>query len=93
MSRKVDYSCLINKFRWLHYLKPEIRCDDFSRQEEEIILTSHKELGNRWVEIAKRLPGRSDNHIKNFFYAKVRKEVRRINSGFKNDTMHKSNIM
>jgi len=74
----------------LHYLNPNMRNDEFSRDEIEYILTAHKTEGNKWVNIASKLPGRSDNMIKNFFYATVRKEMRRLNSEFKNDETYKS---
>jgi hypothetical protein len=35
--------------------------------------------GNKWSEIAKHLPGRSENSIKNFFYSRIRKLIRQYN--------------
>ena len=41
--------------------------------EEKKIFDLHKKLGNKWADIAKELPGRSDNCIKNYFYSTHRK--------------------
>ncbi|KAK8660819.1 hypothetical protein V6N13_051727 [Hibiscus sabdariffa] len=54
------------RLRWLNYLRPDIKRGNISHDEEELIIRLHTLLGNRWSLIAGRLPGRTDNEIKNY---------------------------
>ncbi|XP_031475586.2 transcription repressor MYB6-like [Nymphaea colorata] len=64
------------RLRWMNYLRPDIKRGNISSDEEELILKLHALLGNRWSLIAGRLPGRTDNEIKNYWNTHLSKKVR-----------------
>ncbi|KAK6157241.1 hypothetical protein DH2020_011489 [Rehmannia glutinosa] len=66
------------RLRWTNYLRPDIKRGRFSFEEEETIIQLHSVLGNKWSAIAARLPGRTDNEIKNFWNTHIRKRLLRM---------------
>ncbi|XP_074565057.1 transcription factor MYB1-like [Curcuma longa] len=63
------------RLRWMNYLRPGIKRGDIGADEEDLIIRLHRLLGNRWSLIARRLPGRTDNEIKNYWNSHLSKKL------------------
>ncbi|KAI5069481.1 hypothetical protein GOP47_0015782 [Adiantum capillus-veneris] len=64
------------RLRWFNYLRPDLKQGNISPEEEKLIIHLHAHLGNRWALIASKLPGRTDNEIKNHWNAHIKKRLR-----------------
>ncbi|KAL6864668.1 hypothetical protein ACP4OV_015819 [Aristida adscensionis] len=79
--RRTGKSC---RLRWVNYLHPGLRRGRITADEERQILQLHAQWGSRWSRIARSLPGRTDNEIKNYWRTRMRKkalEERRKSAG------------
>ncbi|CAN8259477.1 unnamed protein product [Cochlearia groenlandica] len=65
------------RLRWMNYLRPSVKRGGITSGEEDLILRLHRLLGNRWSLIAGRIPGRTDNEIKNYWNTHLRKKLLR----------------
>uniref|UniRef100_A0A0E0DGK4 Uncharacterized protein n=1 Tax=Oryza meridionalis TaxID=40149 RepID=A0A0E0DGK4_9ORYZ len=63
------------RLRWINYLRPGLKHGMFSREEEETVMNLHATMGNKWSQIARHLPGRTDNEVKNYWNSYLKKRV------------------
>ncbi|KAH7537889.1 MYB-like transcription factor ODO1 [Ziziphus jujuba] len=70
--RRCGKSC---RLRWTNYLRPDLKRGLLNEDEEQLVIDLHARLGNRWSKIAARLPGRTDNEIKNHWNTHVKKKL------------------
>ncbi|XP_030974500.1 myb-related protein 308-like [Quercus lobata] len=63
------------RLRWINYLRPDLKRGNFTNEEDNFIIKLHSLLGNKWSLIAARLPGRTDNEIKNYWNSHLRRKL------------------
>ncbi|KAK4843299.1 hypothetical protein QYF36_006541 [Acer negundo] len=73
--RRCGKSC---RLRWTNYLRPDLKRGLLTDAEEQLVIDLHARLGNRWSKIAARLPGRTDNEIKNHWNTHIKKKLLKL---------------
>ncbi|KAK4762804.1 hypothetical protein SAY86_008572 [Trapa natans] len=63
------------RLRWLNYLRPGIKLGGFTEEEDSIICSLYSSIGSRWAVIASKLPGRTDNDVKNYWNTRLKKKL------------------
>lgn len=76
------------RLRWLNYLRPGIKRGNITSEEEDLIIRLQSLLGNRWSLIAGRLPGRTDNEIKNHWSTHILKRLKQQGIHLKPNNNH-----
>ncbi|KAK9741978.1 hypothetical protein RND81_03G140900 [Saponaria officinalis] len=66
------------RLRWTNYLRPDLKHEEFTEHEEQLIIQYHAAIGSRWSLIAKQLPGRTDNDVKNYWNTKLKKKLSKL---------------
>ncbi|CAH8380888.1 unnamed protein product [Eruca vesicaria subsp. sativa] len=64
------------RLRWANHLRPNLKKGSFSPDEEKMIIDLHASLGNKWARMATKLPGRTDNEIKNYWNTRMKRRQR-----------------
>ncbi|XP_041995311.1 transcription factor MYB59-like isoform X1 [Salvia splendens] len=70
--KRTGKSC---RLRWVNYLHPGLKRGKMTPNEERLVVELQSQWGNRWSRIARKLPGRTDNEIKNYWRTHMRKKA------------------
>ncbi|KAL8088135.1 uncharacterized protein LOC141698026 [Apium graveolens] len=73
------------RLRWKNYLQPNVKRGNYTKEEEDLIFNLHNQLGKKWSVIARKLPGRTDNEIKNFWHTHLKKRTEAQNLTLSSD--------
>ena len=62
--------------RFINCIDPDLKTTPWTPQEDELLTEAQQSLGNKWTEISKLIPGRSENSIKNRWHNRKTKQRR-----------------
>jgi hypothetical protein len=61
--------------RWFGQMDPELSCQDWSPEEDLILISKQRQMGHQWAQIKQFLPGRSIVAVKNRFIWLSRRDI------------------
>ena len=67
--------------RWFNNLKNEKNDDPLSAEEINYLIELYTQLGPQWSKISQLMSSRTENQLKNFMNATVRRNIRKYNRG------------
>ncbi|KAL0826317.1 hypothetical protein Bca101_049994 [Brassica carinata] len=89
--------------RWHNHLNPTIKKTPWTREEELILVQAQRDQGNKWAEMAKLLPGRTENNIKNLWNCSLKRRSEHLVTssplsgygpcGYESSFVNQSNMM
>ena len=67
--------------RWFNHLDPTLKKGGWTEEEDALLVEAQSKWGNSWTKIARLLPGRSENAVKNRWNSATRRRAKQQQAG------------
>ena len=61
--------------RWFNHLDPKIKRTEWSQEEQWVLFILRNQSNEKWSLISKKLMGRTDNAVKNYWNSRLKKRI------------------